>query len=551
MEKIRREGSNLRNGLSKFLAGFLIPFCIWGMMSALVLHMVQVRSVFVAGGEWRLRIGVLFFALGIVLLQRIFVTLGKGSGWLYGVLLGGAITLFAAHQAWAYHYPAPPVVVFLLNEAIFGILWFTGHKITAACWRDSPVMESAAAETGILARTRMRRKQKPPPEDKKTEKKDKTSADAWAERLPRSHPGRIILYFALAAVPAFGAGLYLFPGNPASLFLMGLFLFLYLWCAFNLLYLSTLSRLAAYFEKREVSLPEKVGMPWLALGFLLATVAVSLAFFLPQPPSAATGYVRNRIAAVYEGWEAKYGLKEVTKPSPEGKKPGKLKKGRLDSEKADEILKEHYKPVDELGDEYLSEVHRDTAIEKEYSTIVRESANANEAMEKVADFIILIIYFVAGICGLVILYILVMSFGKGLINSIEGWRLRRARKKIKPVFRKKKKRKKEEIPSMEKFRKFVDPFAGSSRRTGNALVKYIWEAFLAFCADAGDPCPAWMTPYEFIESEPDAIEGFEERARFIARLFTFSEFSNDNVSPEDIDRLKEFWSELNRHARAR
>ena len=42
-------------GLSSFISNAMIPLCVWGFVSALVLHLIEMRSIFIAGGETWLR----------------------------------------------------------------------------------------------------------------------------------------------------------------------------------------------------------------------------------------------------------------------------------------------------------------------------------------------------------------------------------------------------------------------------------------------------------------------------------------------------------------
>ena len=71
---------------------------------------------------------------------------------------------------------------------------------------------------------------------------------------------------------------------------------------------------------------------------------------------------------------------------------------------------------------------------------------------------------------------------------------------------------------------------------------------LAYCTDYGTPCPAYKTPLEFVEEKPDALEGFEDNADYIARMFTYSEYSGEKISNDEIPQLKKFWSALRQHA---
>jgi len=531
------------SGFSKLLSSFFIPFCIWGMMSSLVLHLIEVRSLFIAGGENRLRLAAVSFALGIILVQRLTRVLGPSYAKAYGVALGAAITLFVAYFAWAYLLPVPPLIVFLVNEAIFGVLWFVGHKITAACWVDSPLMEATAAETGIFSREKFLKRAL------EAKKEERLRAVNWMERLPRNHPGRVILYFSMFAIPAFGVAVHISGAEGARMLLrMGIYLFIYLWCAFSLLFLSGLSRLASYFEKRSVSLPERLGLSWLAIGFLVVTFAIILAVFLPQPPTIPGLYVRTRIESVYRGLSREGGMKDSVR-SGEGKAEanvGNLKQWKLDRDTAINILEKRASRVDQLKDPFLSDIYRNTGFEPEYRNTLVLVAASNEAFSSVFGVVLKVILVLALCAALVIGSMVLMSAYTGVKQSIPRWR--RKKKVDREQKRKEIIKRLLEHPAALHFCRFLDPFAGGTRRDGDALVRYLWEAMLAYCADYGTPCPVYKTPFEFVEEKPDALEGFEDNAEYIARMFTFSEYSGEKVSDDEIPRLKKFWSELRQHA---
>jgi hypothetical protein len=533
-------------GFSKFLLSLLLPLCLWGLISSLLLYLIEIRSLFIAGGEWRLRQALLAFAVGIILIQRISRMLGRNTARIYTVALGVAITLFTGYMAHAYRIPTHPLIVFLVNEILVVILWFVVHMITASCWIDDPVKQMTAMDIGIFARIRIRKElEKEKPTKEELERR-------WVKALPRQHPGRMILYFSLLAVPAFGVGIYLFnTADPGVRFRVGIYIFVYLWCAFALLFLSSLSQLASYLEKRDVPLPEAVGVPWLSIGFFVVTSVLIGSVFLPQPPSLQGLYVRDRIMANYKGWTSKHGVKENlgTGGKSGAEQSGDMKSAPLDRDKVSDILDKRYDKVDQLKDPYLSDIHRNTGIEPEYRNVLKASAATSETFGKIFDMIIKLFFVLLILCGLVVLYIVGVSLTTGLSQSYSSWRNQRAKEKIKPPKKKRKKKPTGEGLILERFRRFADPFArGAGAREGNALVRYLWEAFLAFCEDYGTPCSADVTPFEFVGRKPGALEGFEDHARYIADLFTFSEYSGETVSTSENPRLEKFWASLQKHA---
>lgn len=542
---MQRDGS-----LSKFLTAILIPVCTWGLICSLVLHLIELRSLFVQGGEWRLRLATLAFAAGVVLLQRLTATQGKSVAHGYAIALGVAITLFALHNALAYRLPAHPGLVFLFNEICFLILWWVGYKTTSAYAKHFDEAEDAAAEYGLLARRRQRAR------EVKKELTDEEREALWRERLKGRHPGLVLLYFSLFAIPAFGLGVYLFEaGDPAvqlRLVRLGVLLFVYLWCAFCLLFLSSLSRLRAYFEKREVTLPEMVGLWWLVIGFLVSTSALVVAAFLPQPPSVPGSFVRNRMVSVYRGWESRFGVKDTVSRSGAGSAQGRGGGGSRDvkywnGKAVGKALESRYSEIDKLGDKYLSEAQRNTGFEPEYRNMITLAASVNESFQDVFDWILKAIAIIVLICAAVVILVLLVTFWRGLSEGVGG--LRRLRSAAKSR-RQKKKKKPGELEALKgrKFLDYANPFLGArGQRTGDALVRYLWEAMLAFCGDFGTPCTADQTPLEYVSTSPAALDGFEDSARFIAETLTYSEFSGQPVPDTTIPALRKFWEDLNKH----
>jgi len=306
-----------------------------------------------------------------------------------------------------------------------------------------------------------------------------------------------------------------------------------------------LSRLAAYFEKRGVALPDRVGLPWLSAGFLATTLAIVAAFFLPQAPTVSGLYVRTRIQAVYRGWQHKGGLPDSAKPfSSDGTLPGgkSLQTEKLDGEKALQILDKRYEILDKLNDPYLSYIARNTGIEPEYRNTLLLAAAANETFGAVFSAVIKIIFVITAAAVLAMFFLMITSAWGGTRRVF--LKKQRQKKEDKGARRKEAAKKLKERPAASRFRQFADPFAAAARRDGDALVRYMWEAMLAWCYDYGSPCPADKTPFEFVKSKPDALDGFEEHALYIARLFTFSEYSGEKVGDEEIPSLKKFWTSL-------
>lgn len=521
-------------GLSRFIEIVVVPLCLWGLISTLVLHLIEVRSVFIAGAENKLRLATLAFALGVILIQILSKSQGPSIARAYSVAIGVAMTSFALYVAVKFRLPVPWPIVFVVNVILFGVLAWAGWKLSAACSIDSEAEVATAGESGILPEVRILNRRKREKED------EESREELWKERLPARHPGRVILYFSLFALPAFGLGIYIFDMKSMAGLRLGALLFGYLWCALALLFLSSLGQVRAYFEKRKVSLPEEIGLTWLSLGFFAVTAVLLLAYFLPQPASVPTLFIRDRVRSVYTGWESSSGIKDTSagRPSRIQQSPDRP----LDSTGAKQLAEE--KNPGGGDDKLMNDVRSNER--GQYDNYLKLKSGANSGLRQLVDGVLKAIFIVAIIAGLVVIYALVMSFWRGISEGFSGvvWK----RKQRKPK-RPKKRKKGEEGPLPVRFRKFANPFLGPySMSNGDEIVRYIWQAVVAFCADAGSPCPPEQTPGEFVKSRPEALNGFEEQARFIADLFTFSEYSGRAIPEEIFPELKSFWTALEKHA---
>ena len=568
----------LAAGISRTLVGGLIPLLVWVLISVLLLYMIEVRSIFILGGEPRLRQGILAFALGVVLIQRLSRQQVKSVVQAYAWVLGFSIFLFAVHQAHTYRVPGiHPLIVFLVNIVLFAILWWVGHTMTAACSVDSKYEGEEEAETGILyhtgrAWTRL-------VEDTEQEKEPENRDELWTERLSGPHPGRVVFYFSLFAVPAFGLGFYLFdPKDFAARLLIGAFLSIYLWCAFALLALSHLRQLAVYLAKRDISLPDVIGLTWISVAGIVITLVLLAAVILPQPPSLPGLFVRHRIISLYRGWEARHGFKDSAQQAGQGAgKDGRDAAGKDDAaagkdgqaagkdggggegagegsqfpgvkETAERLNKQRYQPIDKLGDKDLSYYHRNTGWEPELRNVMGFLSATNDAFRQVFDFFLKALFVVMILCCPFVLYLILCGAWQKL-SARAGMALRALRRlRIHlPV-----KRGTTESAPSPKHRRFMDipdpfEFAGTQRDI-KEVVRVCWEAMLAFCSDHDAPCPSHVAPLEFVASAPQPLRGFEEHAFYIACLFNFSEFSGQVIPDETRLALKEFWGNLQRHA---
>ncbi len=540
-------------GLSRVLTGVFIPLCVWGLLASLLMYLIDVRAVFIGGGDLKLRQATLSFALGVILIQQLRRSQGPTAAGVYGWVLGIAMGLFAAYHAFTFRVPLHPFIVFIVNLVLFGILWWVGHRIAAACSIDDSDAVARSAESGIFTDTRPSGVP-PAPFDRGDEKDTQdepaeTEVDKkLAERLPGRHPGRVIIYFSLFAVPVFGLGVYLFGAEQSGARVrLGAFLFIYLWCALALLSMSSLGQLRAYFAGRGMALPEGLALTWLGLGVALVTVVLVMGFLLPQPPSTPGLYVREQIKSVYRGLESKHGMRDAgLAPDPDGQKP--QRRTKFDRDDYAQWEKERYENIDAMEDEYLSEITRNTGVEPEFRRQMEVRTIVNESWRKLITWFMKFIIVIAALGGIFVALMAIYMFAQRIGEGFANLRLRAGDRETRHA-RKRKKPPKRAAAALARFGRFTNPFDGAyGPRDGDALVRYLWEATVAFCADAGAACPPDQTPREFVDSAPEPLVGFEPQARFISDMISYSEFSGQSVSEERFPELQRFWNELKRHA---
>lgn len=548
-------------GLSRYLVNGLVPLCIWGMLSALILHLIEVRSLFIRGGEERLRLAVLAFSLGVILSQRLAAGQGRETALGYRVALAGAMALFTLYHAFAYRIPVHPLIVAMTNGVIFAALWWVGTRITEACSVDSEEGAAAAVETGILARSRHIRREmdtERPGHANVSEGHSMrvdsgllSSAEAeklWKERLPARHPGRILFYFSLVAVPAFGLGMYLFGSDRSAAIVLGAHLFLYLWCALSLLFLSSYNLLAAYFDKRRVTLPEIVGMTWLAIGFSVVCVVVPLAFLLPQPPSPAGDFVRERLVATYRGWVSEHGWKEdLGRSGPDDRSRDVVHEGG--GERGGAQAGSGGQGRSAAEQRAARQLDHESGVDKTY--VVKDMGEgrveaAREEVRKFFDFCLKAILMIGGGAAAVALVVVLYVIGTGLLAQLSTARplLRR------PARRPKEKKDKRPVPETRAtFSAYANPFSAGADFDDEHLVRHLWQATLAWCEEAGCPCGPDQTPFEFLDSSPEALRGLEAPARRLAHWLMHVEFSRQPLPTRAFKELHDYWVKLQEHAR--
>jgi len=613
-------------GLSDLLGMILVILCVWGLVSALLLQLIDIRSVFIEGGTGRLRVGLVTFALGVILLEYMTRVMGRALASNYQFALGITMLLFSAHHAFAWRMPTHPVIVFLVEVLLLAILWIVIWNISRSCSLGTRKAVEAAGDSGMLGggqvehgegrvpkdripsgrkiilwgalvlfgagiaaflmgfripfntpasitgiltlvylgvfiviglfvtgRGTPRRGGKHPSSPDFVKSEDQllqimmdvpgrtrksappASEKTWMGRLSPGHPGVVILYFSLVALPLFGLGVYLFDLNQsAARFRMGAYLFIYLWCALALLCLATLSQLRSYFKSRRVALPDSLGMAWLLLGMVTVSVVMFTAFLLPQPPSVAGLFVRDRVIAMYHGWEANW---RASHPGsrPEGSTGRDGRNGMpVESDPRD---------AEPVGDRQHGDDLMKTPAQRSRENLQEMGAGFNTTMRKAFDG------FITGLgCLMVLFSVILLIFMLYLFLTHfrdRRQRLRVLKQKRTPFW------KKQTSPAgvRQYFGDFGDPFIPGCSLDPEQLVDYLWDAMMAWFEDQGAKIPTNQTPQQFVNCNLEVLGGFYGKALFLANLLDRSRYAASPLGGEWLPNLQDFWNALQDHAR--
>ena len=299
--------------LIDFVAIVLSPVLIMLMVGSLVFFLIEVLQQ--GKFEGRLHYTFFFFVIATVLVARISIEQGSKKAIFYGIGLGAAC--FIAMMAFVeYNTALFKVLGPIINLALMALVWWSAHKLT---WDCTHLDEDAKASgRGVLAAVGLDTtksttdsddaKQYDPDRSSTANRKKKKTVDRfeepekiglwqryqqyrdWRKKKPHT-PGVWVLYFALAAIPLYGLGQAMIPGDDAArrgntFWQMAT----YIAAALGLLMTTTLLGLKRYLEARNASIPTPLTVAWLGLGGMLVVLFIGVAAILPRPHSETPLY---------------------------------------------------------------------------------------------------------------------------------------------------------------------------------------------------------------------------------------------------------------------
>ena len=264
---------------SKNLADYIIigisPVFIMLLLGSLSFFLIRVlyRGNAVDSVRWV----VFWFVLAVVSVSRIGIVQSTNHALIYGLALAGA--------TWIYLVRIHPA--YLLGAALLGIVWWCAHKLTWDCTLINDD-EDASASGLLQAGGATGQSEAPGAVTKVSDSKkwvDVGSNDAGKYPAAVPHPpGLWVVYFSLVALPLFGVGQMLLPGDDhESQWASFCYLFIYLAAAIGLLLTTSFLGLRRYLRQRYLEMPGDIAFGWIKFGAGTGALVLVVALFLPRP----------------------------------------------------------------------------------------------------------------------------------------------------------------------------------------------------------------------------------------------------------------------------
>ncbi len=616
--------------LIDIVAVAISPLLIMLMVGSLVFFLIEVLQHGKFDG--RLQYTFLFFVFAIVLIARISIEQGSKKAIFYGIGLGAAC--FIAMLAFTeYNTPLFKVLGPLINLALMALVWWSAHKLTWDCTHMDE--ESKVSGRGVLAAVGLDStksttdsddsKQYDPDRSRTATKKKKKTVDRyeeaekigllqryqqyreWKKKKPHT-PGVWVLYFALAAIPLYGLGQAMIPGDDAarrsSTFWQ---MAVYIASALGLLMTTTLLGLKRYLEARNASIPTPLTVAWLGLGGLLVVMFVGVAAILPRPHSETPLYsfegskknkkasqnsqVNDKSAGEGQGakgqkteagdgksnakggkeggqgkGESKSGSGGQKQGNTSGNKQGEKSSGNSEKGKQgeqnkgpnakqadDQKSKPGEKQEGKQDDANKSEGDADKADDKSDDGNENKSEtmqNITKALESVSDVVKWIIWIAIALLVIVgggYLFLKHASnFSEWAKGLLDWFRNLFGKKKAKAMSAVAEAEATKLLERPPPFYDFTNPFTDGTYKQQQAeeITAYTFAALESWAWDNASPRTADETPREFVQRLAEDFPGLHDSGTMLAELVVRMQFSPAPLPKGAKAQLKQFWDTL-------
>jgi hypothetical protein len=575
--------------LADYVAIAISPALVMMLVGSLVFFLVEVLLGPRYPGQllWIL----FFFVFAIVLVARISMSsdIADRAG-AYGLVL--AVLVWAALMIYV-AYPSTSGLAhfaWLVNGVLVIITWWSSHRLTV----DSTLIDDKdASGAGLLQEAGLDNPATPgttPEEPTKKRKREPGGLAGWLQRFvkyrqeaaKRPHaPGVWVVYFSLAALPLFGLGQSLIPAEALERRRYAFWLMtMYVASGLGLLLTTSFLNLRRYLRQRNLKMPMAMTGAWLTGGILIIAVLLVLGALIPRPHSEypivdlrGSANAKEREGsqnAQGKGWGKekgdaaagpKDGAGKTKGKTKKGGEPGGGKKGSKDGgggEGKDPSDKgagkngeaaQGFPAVDWEGDggEGDGGEQGDTPPSSSPSTPPKLLPEVSESLMTLLKWI------VGGLVVLVIVFVLLRAllrflanfthWAKRLLASLQrfwdglfGW-WRHGRLPEAALDEP------ESAAPPAPFASFRDPFlTGAAERMSPAeLVRYSFDALLAWAAERGLERRPGETPLEFVERVTLDFPALERTAQEVVNLYLALAYARRVPAAERLEGLRKFW----------
>jgi hypothetical protein len=272
--------SKPRKTVADYMVIALSPVLIMALVGSLCFFLIEVfyRGQMIGGVCWVM----FWFIIGIVLVSRIAIEKSTEHAVIYGLGLAAATGLYMMRTQRSY----------LLEIVLLAIVWFCAHKLVWDCTLIDEDQDSSGQ--GLLQKAALPPNLNPNPFEQNGSglglslglgSEPATPKQKRAHKVSAPHsPGRWVIWFSLAALPLFGVGQMLLPGDAVAARRTDFaLLVLYLAAALGLLVTTSFLGLRRYLRQRYLKMPPAIAVAWLKFGVGMAFIILIGAVFLPRP----------------------------------------------------------------------------------------------------------------------------------------------------------------------------------------------------------------------------------------------------------------------------
>jgi len=288
------ESSLHREAAFEAITDVFIPVCILGMATSFSYFLIEVRAVWSAFGLDALRYACFWFLMAVVLISRLRT---KYGGELvaapYEIALGGAMLLFI----FRFSMDVGGITVaksspLLVNCLIIAVAWWGISRLTDECTVEEGSTEET--EEGLLSSLKSPSPRLAAQETRVTEQQ--LSRDLSRRRR---HPGRLVIYFSLAALLVFGVcQKALALGGAETAKRAFYWMVAYIFFSLFLLALTSLSGLRLYLHSRGLKMSPAIPAKWMSTATFMIVALLLMSAFVPRLTAAGRDWVVRNMPGV-------------------------------------------------------------------------------------------------------------------------------------------------------------------------------------------------------------------------------------------------------------